>query len=388
MARRTITDLGVAALKPKAARYNFADPQLPGHYIRVAPSGGKSFAVVTRDPNGKQIWATIGPTHLHTIAEARELARDLIKKIKAGEDRGGPETFASVAEQWLARHVVARGLRSEDHIRRCLALHVLPAWGGREFTSIKRRDVAGLLDQIEDSGGPVIADKVLAFISGITNWYATRNDDYVSPVTRGMRRSSTRDRARERILTDDEIRAMWKAADNHDVFGALIKMLLLTGQRREKVATIRWQDVSVDGVWTIPAEAREKGNARELVLPEAALEVIRSRPRLESNSYIFAGRTTGPLRNFYTGKERFDAEVKIAPWTIHDLRRTAKSLMQRAGVLPHISERVLGHAITGVEGTYDRHGYREEKAEALKRLAALLGTIINPPDNVTVSRVA
>ncbi len=90
MARRTITDLGVAALKPKAARYNFADPQLPGHYIRVTPRGGKSFAVVTRDPNGKQIWATIGPTHLHTISEARELARDLIKKIKAGEDRGGP----------------------------------------------------------------------------------------------------------------------------------------------------------------------------------------------------------------------------------------------------------------------------------------------------------
>src|SRR6476660_7295611 len=86
MARRTITDIGVAALKPKAARYNFADPQLPGHYIRVAPSGGRSFAVVTRDPNGKQIWATIGQTHLHTISEARELARDLIrsKQVKIG----------------------------------------------------------------------------------------------------------------------------------------------------------------------------------------------------------------------------------------------------------------------------------------------------------------
>ena len=381
MARRTLTDLGVAALKPKAARYNFADPQLPGHYIRVTPSGGKSFAVVTRDPNGKQIWHTIGSTSLHTIAEARELAREAIKAIKAGADRGGPETFASVAEQWLTRHVVARGLRSEDHIRRCLALHVLPAWGSREFTSIKRRDVAALLDQIEDSGGPVIADKVLAFISGITNWYATRNDDYVSPVTRGMRRSSTKERARERILTDDEIRIMWTAADKHDVFGALIKMLLLTGQRREKVATMRWQDVSVDGVWTIPAEAREKGNARELVLPEAALQVIRSRPRLESNPYIFAGRTTGPLRNFYTGKGRFDAEVKIAPWTLHDLRRTAKSLMQRAGVLPHISERVLGHAIQGVEGTYDRHSYVTEKAHALKALASLISTILAPTDS-------
>jgi integrase len=156
------------------------------------------------------------------------------------------------------------------------------------------------------------------------------DDDYVSPVTRGMRRSSTKERARERILTDDEIRTMWKAADKHGVFGALVKTLLLTGQRREKVATMRGQDVSVDDVWTIPAEAREKGNARELALPEAALQVIPSRPRLESSPYVFAGRTAGPLCNFYTGKERFDAEVKIAPWTVHDLGRTAKSLMARA----------------------------------------------------------
>jgi integrase len=385
MARRTLTDSMVAALKCKQKRYNHPDPGMPGHYVRVSATGTKSYAVAARDPNGKQIWHTIGSTSLHTIAEARELAREAIKAIKAGEDRGGPETFASVAEQWLTRHVVAKGLRSEDHIRRCLALHVLPAWGGREFTGIKRRDVAALLDQIEDSGGPVIADKVLAFISGITNWYATRNDDYVSPVTRGMRRSSTKERARERILTDDEIRTMWTVAGEHDVFGALVKTLLLTGQRREKVATMRWQDVSVDGVWTIPAEAREKGNARELVLPEAALQVIRSRPRLESNPYIFAGRTIGPLRNFYTGKGRFDAEVKIAPWTLHDLRRTAKSLMARAGVRPDISERVLGHAIQGVEGTYDRHSYSAEKAHALKALAKLIENILRPPGEKVVS---
>ena len=378
MARRTLTDTRVAALKCRQKRYNYADSGMPGHYVRVSATGGKSYAVVARGPNGKQIWHTIGSTALHTIGEARELARNAIKAIKAGEGRGGPETFASVAQQWLTRHVVAKGLRSEDHIRRCLTLHVLPVWGSRDFTSIKRRDVASLLDQIEDSGGPVIADKVLALISGITNWYATRNDDYMSPIMRGMRRSSTKDRARQRILTDDEIRAMWGAADKHGVFGALVKTLLLTGQRREKVATMRWQDVSVDGVWTIPAEAREKGNARELVLPEAALEIIHSRPRLESNPYIFAGRTAGPLRNFYTGKARFDADVKIAPWTIHDLRRTSKSLMARAGVRPDISERVLGHVITGVEGTYDRHQYSEEKAQALRALACLVELVLPP----------
>jgi integrase len=387
MARRTLTDSMVANLKAKSARYNYADPGLPGHYVRVGTTGATSYAVVARDPDGKQIWHTIGSTTLHTIAEARELAREAIKAIKTGAPRGGPETFGIVTEQWLARHVRSKGLRSEGHIRRCLSLHVLPVWGSRDFASIKRRDVAALLDEIEDNSGAPMADKVLAFISGICNWYTSRNDDYVSPVTRGMRRSSTKERARTRILTDDELRIVWSAADKHDVFGALVKMLLLTGQRREKVATMRWQDVSVDGVWTIPAEAREKGNARELVLPEAALQVIRSRPRFESNPYIFAGRTTGPLRNFYTGKERFDAEVKMAPWTIHDLRRTTRSLMSRAGVRPDIAERVLGHAQGGVEGIYDRHSYVPEKADALRKLAGLVETILRPStDNVVALR--
>ena len=197
---------------------------------------------------------------------------------------------------------------------------------------------------------------------------------------------------------------MWTAADKQGVFGALIKMLLLTGQRREKVATMRWQDVSVDGVWTIPAEAREKGNARELVLPEAALQVIRSRPRLETNPYIFAGRTTTgetdatgwsrateatanrmlELAREESGDEAFDIEH----WTLHDLRRTAKSLMARAGVRPDISERVLGHAIQGVEGTYDRHRYVTEKAHALKALAGMIGSIINPPAGNVVALTA
>jgi integrase len=295
MPRRTLTDKGVAALKPHAARYNHADPQLPGHYVRVSPNGVKSFAVTTRDPNGKQVWHTIGATTLHTIAEAREKARDAIKAIKAGAPRGGPETFGAVTEQWLTRHVQAKGLRTEDKIRRSLNLHVLPVWGGRDFCSIKRRDVAALLDSVEDSGGPVIADKVLAFVSGITNWYASRSDDYISPVTRGMRRSSTRERARERTLSDEEIRTMWALAKHHGTFGALVQMLLLTGQRREKVATMKWADVSVDGVWTIPSESREKGNARELVLPDSALAVIRSRSRLASNPYVFAGRTVGTI---------------------------------------------------------------------------------------------
>ena len=251
-------------------------------------------------------------------------------------------------------------------------------WGGREFTSIPRGDVAALLDNIEDMAGPVAADNALKRVSAICTWYASRHDDYASPIVKGMRRSNTKERARDRILTDDELRAVWQAASENGTFGAFVRLLLLTGQRREKVAAMRWQDVSVDGVWTIPAEAREKGNANELPLPKAALAIIKAQPHYELNTYVFAGRGGSHYSGYSKGKLALDAKVSIPGWRLHDLRRTARSLMSRAGVRPDISERVLGHAIAGVEGVYDRHSYRDEKAHALKALAGLIDNILRP----------
>jgi integrase len=383
MQRRTLSDKAIAALKPAAKSYTVADPALGGLYVRVQPGGSKSFVAVARAPSGKQVWVTIAPTAMLTIEQARDKAREAIKAIKAGEDRSGPQSCATVAEQWFKRHVEAKALRSAGEIRRYLDNHILPAWDGRDFTSIRRGDVAHLLDQIEDKAGPVAADKVLAHLSNLFGWYAARHDDYASPIVKGMRRSKPSERARDRILSDDELRAVWEAA-NGGSFGAFVKLLLLTGQRREKVAAMRWQDIAIDGTWTIPAEAREKGNARELQLPAMAVDIIRELPRFESNPYVFAGRGGSYSTGYSKGKKSLDARVKTAePWTLHDIRRTARSLMSRAGIRPDIAERVLGHAIKGVEGIYDRHTYREEKAHALQALAGLVETILRGPvDNV------
>jgi integrase len=119
-----------------------------------------------------------------------------------------------------------------------------------------------------------------------------------------------------------------------------------------------------------------------------ALEIIRAQPRFASNPYVFAGRGDGHFNGFSPCKQTLNAKVKIAPWKFHDLRRTARSLMSRAGVRPDIAERVMGHAIAGVEGIYDRHSYLDEKADALKRLADLIEKIINPPIGNVVSLVA
>jgi integrase len=384
MARKTLTDRGVASLKPRPKLYAHADPQMPGHYIRVSPTGGKSYVAVARDPRGKQIWTTIGNASLIDIGAARDKARAVISAVKAGHDPAGPQSFEAVANEWLKRHVDKEGLISAPEIRRYLQTHLLPSWGGREFISIRRGDVTRLLDDVEDSSGARTADYILAIVSKITNWFATRNEDYTSPIIRGMKRYNAKDRARKRVLTDDELRAVWSAAEG--TYGDLIKMLLLTGQRFDKVASMRWHDVTIDGEWTVPQREREKGTGGTLALPETALEIIRARPHFESNPYIFAGRGS----SYYVGPDKssvaFWSKLPDMPeWRPHDLRRTARSLMSRAGVRPDVAERVLGHAIRGVEGIYDRHSYREEKAQALRLLADLLENILRPADAKVVA---
>jgi integrase len=191
-----------------------------------------------------------------------------------------------------------------------------------------------------------------------------------------MSRHPTRHNARKRILNDDEIRAVWNAADG--LYGDLLKLALLTGQRQDKVASMRWDDISIDGAWHVPNGLREKGAGGTLVLPAMALDIIRTRPLLGDNPYVFAGRSDSHFNGYAKAKAALDAKVPIPHWQFHDLRRTARSLMSRANVRPDVAERVLGHAIKGVEGVYDRHSYREEKAHALRALAGLIENILRP----------
>jgi integrase len=390
MARKTLTDKGVAALKPRAQRYAVPDPELRGNYVRVQPSGAKSFVAVAVDPTTRrQVWATIGDFDVLDIEEAREKARSAIKRIKEGKPafesvRVAPANFVKIAEDWLKRYVRAKGLRSEGEVTRLLRAHVYPAWQDRAFVDIRRSEVAALLDEVEDDHGARQADYVLAIVRQIMGWYATRHDSYVPAIVKGMRRTNPKERARSRILDDNEIRAVWKVAEANGSFGALIRLLLLTAQRREKVVSMRWRDLSADGVWTIPAEAREKGTGGELVLPPIAIAIIRAQPHLGENPFVLAGRGDGHINGYSKAKRLFDAKLPDIGegWALHDLRRTARSLMARAGVRPDIAERVLGHVQPGVAGVYDRHSYRDEKADALLQLATLIDGIVHPRANV------
>jgi integrase len=257
-----------------------------------------------------------------------------------------------------------------------------------------------MLDKVEDQAGPVQADRVRAYLRKALSWYAERDDEFNlnAAFARAGLRANPRERARARVLSDEEIRIIWPALTEAGAFGTLLKTLLLTAQRRGEVANMSWKEISSDGVWTIPAERYKTKRSNHVPLSTAARAVIQAQPNVDGCDYVFPSRAKTPFSGFGKSKARLDKSVvltmqgaikkgdKFQPppnWTLHDLRRTAKTLMARAGIRPDISERVLGHAIAGVEGTYDRHSYADEKRDALEKLANLIQRIVsNGPEIV------
>jgi integrase len=390
--RRRFDDKAIERLKPKAKRYAVPDSEMIGHFIRVMPSGVKSYVAVARDRFGKQVWTTIGSTDHVGIEEARTKAREIIGRVKAGKPATEPppppaDSFQSVAENWLRRHVEAKGLRSEYEIKRSLTKYVLPHWRDRPFVQIKRSDVARLLDHIEDEHGARQADAVLTVVRSICGWYATRDDNYVVPIVKGMKRCTNR--SRERILDDHEIRCLWGVCEESGAFGALLQLALLTAQRKAKLLGMKRSHISDDGTWTVPSEEREKGTGGELMLPKLALAILRRLPPVHGSDLVFVPARAGKMSSSHGMLKIRAALPKGFPqFTIHDLRRTARSLMSKAGVNPEHAERTLGHVIGGVEGVYDRHSYRDEKRIVLEKLAALLTQIISgkPSDKIVPMR--
>ncbi|MCW5699258.1 MAG: integrase arm-type DNA-binding domain-containing protein [Rhodospirillales bacterium] len=397
-----LTDAAVRRLKaPTTGQVDHFDQALPGFGLRISAGEVRSWFAFYR-VNGKQRRETIGRYPAVTLADARKRAAAIFEAVRGGADpketrkrekaHAEARRFEVIVEAFLTRH--ASRNRTADETRRVFERYVLPTWRGRQIDEISRRDVAELLDKVEDCridvgdgrmlGGPVMADRTLAAIRKLFNWYAARDDRFVSPVVRGMSRTKPKDRARDRVLSDAEIRALWPLLDDHGIFGAIVRLLFLTAQRRDEVASMRRSEISGD-VWTIPAARYKTNRANVIPLSSAALEVINRQPRLGGSDLMFttSGRTA--FSGFSKAKRKLDEALSEAeqPWTLHDIRRTARTLMTRAGVRPDIAERVLGHVIAGVEGVYDRHGYEPEKRQALEALATMIERIVDPPaDNV------
>jgi len=271
--------------------------------------------------------------------------------------------------------------RSYVEVERHLLQHAKRLHGS-QLTAIDRRSVATLLTELAANNGPSLANSVRASLSAFFSWAMREGLADANPII-GTNRAVTKG-ARDRVLTDDELRSIWNALADDD-YGDIVRLLALTGQRREEIGSLRWQEIDFDkAVIALPAERTKNSKPHDVPLSPAALAILKGRPRLAGRDYVFGSGADGYL-GWASNKVGLDARIAgkgaISPWRLHDLRRTVSTRMHdELGISPHIVEAVLNHVSghrAGVAGVYNRAVYAKEKAIALARWAEHLGAIVS-----------
>ena len=387
--RLLLTDRFCERAKPAQGQTqtDYFDESVPGLALRVA-EGHKAWTFHFTSPNGKRARLTFGSYPATSLGAARTRAIETKALVEAGKDPRATEadTLQAICEEYIRRE--GKRLRSLDWRKGVLERHVYPTLGHRPIAEIQRSEIVRLLDKIEDRSGATMADRTLAVVRKIMNWHASRSDDFRTPIVKGMARTKPSELARERVLTDDELRKIW--AVNNGVFSRFIRFLLLTGARRNEASEMTWAEID-EGDWTLPA-ARNKTKV-DLVRPlsKAAQAIVEEElpgPQIagakSKSDWVFTTDGLSPISGFSKFKALFDTASGTDGWTLHDCRRTARSLMSRAGVPTDHAERCLGHVIGGVRGVYDRHEFYREKVQAYEALAGLIERIVSGTEGSVV----
>jgi len=216
-------------------------------------------------------------------------------------------------------------------------------------------------------------------LSKVFHWYEGRSDTFRSPIVKAMKPRLKANGGRSRILSDDELRKVWLAAEKDTgAFGAQIQLLLLLCARRNEIAGIMFDEI-VGSDWTLPPERNKVAQALIRPLSKQALAILQAQPRIAGGRYVFGRGGHTPYGGFGPAKRRFDKACGVSAWRLHDLRRTSRSLLSRAGVSADHAERCLGHIIGGMRKIYDRHEFYDEKKHAFEALAAQIERIVYPP---------
>jgi integrase len=402
--RAVLTDRLIRGLTAKGQPHEpIWDQSLRGFGIRIGDHGGVSFFAAARRRGGGRtpIRITFGRYPTLSLAEARERARALLRDLQDGIDPRARRAeqqraeaaaratqFGVVAEQFILRH--AARARTANAIALRIRRELIARWGDRPISTITRPDVAAMVDEIVDRGHPEAARQTLTYARRLFYWAVARGllehapTDYLN-----ARDLIGPKKPRQRLLTDVELRLIWRAAAQTPYpDGPYIQLLLLLGVRRTELGQAVWDELDLDrALWTIPPMRMKSNEGHTVPLPKRAVEILRSLPRFPSG-YIFSARGTRPLNDYGAVKQRLNRRIaKVDPWTLHDARRTFRTGLSTLGVAPHIAELCLAHRQPGLARVYDLHRFDDEKRHALNAWAARLLAITEPmPDKVVSLR--
>jgi integrase len=442
---KPLTAAAVEKTRPSKDRREIPDGGCRGLYLVVQPSGAKSWALRFRRPSGKPAKLVLGSVyaaapkepdtapviggHL-TLAAAHRLVTELRHQIAQGRDpaathlaekqhrrvaalEAAENTFATAAKDWIEQDAMKNTRRWKEQARllgfQPFTLTFIPKglaerWAERPVVEIDRHDIYNIVDETRRLGAPGLkrrsdgptesrARAMLSCLSTMFDWLIRKRRVITNPCA-GVPRPET-PRARDRVLSKDEIIKFWTAAgDAAEPFNAALKLLLLTGCRLNEVCGMRHDELREDGaVWEIPGSRTKNHKPHVVPLPLLARDILASVPRIEGSPLVMTTTGKVPLSGWSQIKNRLDEAMGNPPhWQLHDLRRTAATGMAELGIPPHIVEAALNHisgAKAGVAGTYNRAAYAEEKKAALERWANhIAGLVEGRPANVTPIRQA
>lgn len=430
---KALTKAGVEKLKadPKR-RLEIPDGLLTGLYLVIQPSGKKSWAVRYRHFS-KPKKMVLGAYPAFDLPAARKAAQEALRKVQQGNDPASEKQtakklardteeadrlkFGNIVRTFITRHAKVEN-RSWRETARTLGLvadksrpdlrndpkafvmlkgGLVEKWGYRPITDITRAEIIAWLDTIVDRGSPIMANRVFAALRKLFNWAISRDLIQDSPCA-GIK-PPAKEMARDRVLSDDEIKTLWRGCEKLGYpFGAMFKLLLVTGQRREEVAALTWKELDLENaLWTIP-RTRVKNNKEHTVpLNACALALLRNLPRISQSEFVFTTTGMTPASGISKAKARLDDFMvaklddgadgfELADWRLHDLRRTVASGMARLGINLPVIEKILNHtsgSFGGIVGVYQRHEFSDEKARALEAWGSFVEELVEGKrDNV------
>lgn len=383
--RQAVIDLTIPAGKP----YHIAwDEALPGFGVRINPTN--KVWVVQYRAAGKSRRETIGRVDAISLDEARKRAKASIARAQLGGDPQAEKaeerarasvTLAAVSEHYLREAKRRLRPRSYETAERYLTVHWAPL-APLALHKVRRSEIASRLSEIGQAHGYFAANGARAALSAFFGWAMGEGLVDTNPVI-GTNKA-TEEVSREHVLRDGELAAVWRACGDND-YGRIVRLLIPTGQRREEVAAMTWDEIDFDAaLWTIPRQRSKNGREHEVPLSPAAIEILASVPRREKRALLF-GEGEGAFSGWSKSKAALDKRIAengaaVRPWRLHDLRRTmATGMGDKLGVLPHVIEAILNHVSghkAGVAGVYNKATYRTEKRDALERWAERITSLV------------